>query len=338
MSLINSIKACEKSVNPSIQISLTINYNESKIPLSLEGGILSSDNMLLANFCSTSSMPQQTQDINLFANNSYQERYNQSYNSDVIMNLTKEALDYIEKIREKNTNKDVILRINFKIKYLISNVLVSHLFLSSDKQYQGLAAIKQCPVVYDNGGNTSYANVGDMNILSGNNGKSFLKLKTDNFNEDFKISASDWINNYTPKLGLGKYIILEIPEPDIWEEEKFKELISIKNKVKSHLDQGNWNDAISNSRMIFELLGKEEGLKEFLKNSFTDQCFPDEAINDFFAGISGLFDFTSKFAHVTDRSKSFQPCPIAYKEDAYIAYSIISNLLNMISKKIQIQG
>ncbi len=331
MPLINSIKAYEKSVNPSIQISLTIYYSESKIPLSLEGEILSSDNTLLANFCSTSSMPQQTQDINLFANNSHQERYNQSYNSDVIVNLTKEALDYIEKIREKNPNKDVILRINFKIKYLISNVLVSHLFLSSDKQ--GSAAIKQCPVVYDNAGNTTYANVGDMNILSGNNGESFLKLKTDPLNDVFTISASDWINNYAPKLGLGKYIILEIPEPDIWEEEKFKELISIKNKVKSHLDQGNWNDAISNSRMIFELLGKEEGLKEFLKNSFADQCFPDEAINDFFAGISGLFDFTSKFVRVTDRSRSFQQCPIAYKEDAYMAYSITSNLLNMISKK-----
>ena len=304
MSLIHLIKACEKSVNPSLQISITIYYSseysiESKIPLSLEGEVLSSDNTHLANFCSTSSMLDQTQYINLSGINSYQNSSNTSYNSDVIVNLSKEALVHIGEMREKNINKDVELKINLKIKYLISNVSI----------------------------------VGDMNILSCNNGKSFLKLKTDNFYESYTIRASNWINNYAPKLGLGKYIILEIPEPDILEEEKFKELISIKDKVKSHLDQGNWNDAIINSRMVFELLSKDGDLKESLKNSFANQCFSDEAINNFFDGIGGLFSFTSKFAHILGRKKEFKQCPTAYKEDAYLAYTIISNLLNMISKK-----
>ncbi len=332
MSLIHLIKAYEKSVNPSLQISITIYYSESKIPLSLEGEVLSSDNTHLANFCSTSSMPQQTQDINLF-DNSYRNSSNQPYNSDVIVNLSKEALGHIGKMREKNINKDVELRINLKIKYLISNVLISHLFLSS--QYDpNINSIKQCPVIYDNTRGDTYAPVGDMNILSGNNGKSFLKLKTDNFNESYIITASDWINNYAPKLGLGKYIILEIPEPDILEEEKFQELISIKDKVKLHLDQGNWNDAISNSRMVYELLSKEKDLMESLKNSFANQCFSDEAIENFFNGIYGLFNFTSKFDHILNQNKEFQQCPIANKEDAYMSYSIISNLINMISKKI----
>jgi hypothetical protein len=310
MSLIHLIKAYEKSVNPSFQISITIYYSESKIPLSLEGEVLSSDNTHLANFCSTSSMPQQTQDINLF-DNSYRNSSNQSYNSEVIVNLSKEALDHIGKMREENENKDVELRINFKIKFLISNVLISHRFLRGD----------------------NHVPAEDMNILSCNNGKSFLKLKTDNFCDSYKITASDWINNYAPKLGLGKYIILEIPEPDILEEEKFKELISTKDIVKHHLDQGNWNDAIINSRRVFELLDKDEDLIKSLKNSFKNQCFSDGAIYSFFSGIKELFNFTSKFIHSSDLDKGFQRCPTAYKEDAYMVYAIISNLLNMISKK-----
>ncbi len=333
MSFIHSIKAYEKSVNPSLQISLIINYNETKIPLSLEGELLSLDNKLLSNFYTTASMPAQTQDINLSANN-VQQNNNQSYNSDVIVHLSRESLDYIEKMREQNANKDVKLRINFKIKYLISNVLISHLNLIIDKPQKESGGIKQYLVVYDYGGNSPfYLNVGDMNILSGDSGKSFLKLKTDNFYEGCTITASDWINNYAPKLGLGRYIILEIPEPNIIEEEKFKELLDIKDKVKSHLDQGNWNDTISNSRRIFELLGKEEGLKKILGDSFVNQCFSDEAIDDFFRGINGLFNFASKFDHSTDRRGNFQKCPIANKEDAYMAYSIISNLLNVVSKK-----
>ncbi len=304
MSLIKEIKAYEKSVNPSLQISITIYYSseysiESKIPLSLEGEVLSSDNTHLANFCSTSSMLDQTQYINLSGISPYQNSSNPSYNSDVIVNLSKEALVHIGEMREKNINKDVELKINLKIKYLISNVSI----------------------------------VGDMNILSCNKGRSFLKLKTDNFYESCTIRASNWINDYAPKLGLGKYIILEIPEPDILEEEKFKELISIKDKVKSHLDQGNWNDAIINSRMVFELLSKDGDLKELLKNSFANQCFSDDAIKNFFSGINEFFNFTSKFVHSLDQNNKFQQCPTAYKEDAYMVYTIISNLLNMISKK-----
>lgn len=54
-----------------------------------------------------------------------------------------------------------------------------------------------------------------------------------------------------------------------------------------------------------------------------------------FKAIKSLFDFTSKYAHVTDRTGNIKPYPNAKKEDAYFVYTLSIGLLNMINSKIQ---
>ncbi len=160
-----------------------------------------------------------------------------------------------------------------------------------------------------------------------------------------RIEQSDWINNFSPTLGIGNFLLLElnIGELNVTEFWKgmFEQLTTCVLDMEKSIQLGEWKKAIEYSRQIFDGLNlnrKKQGtvsFKDELTKILEIEQHNAEGINDLLNAIKSLFDFTSKYAHPTDRNGDIKPYPNAKKEDAYFVYTLSIGLLNLIGTKIQ---
>ncbi len=161
---------------------------------------------------------------------------------------------------------------------------------------------------------------------------------------EFKIEQNDWINNFSPKLGLGKFIILElnIPNnnvPEYWKqlyESLFYKTVEMENCIKI----GDWQKTMFLSRQFFEDIkfGDNKPGHRTFKDEFTilmsDENHTEEGIQNLYDSIYKLFGFASKYVHTKDREGNIMNLPNSCKEDAYLVYCISMGLLNLIGSKL----
>jgi hypothetical protein len=172
-----------------------------------------------------------------------------------------------------------------------------------------------------------------------------LTIEIDSYSADYRISQSDWIKDYAPKLGIGNFLLLELqipeqkPVSEIWKERyerAMEKLVSMRN----HLGLGNWSEVITYGRKFYEIFkvgeqGTEnEILRDDFKNTLTNMQYDDDAIKEFHNIIKNFFHFLSKYNHETNTARNLKPTPTAKKEDAYYAYASAVGLLNFIAHKI----
>lgn len=156
------------------------------------------------------------------------------------------------------------------------------------------------------------------------------------------IEQSDWVNNYSPKLGIGNFLLLELNLADYNNISDFwKELIEpLKNSVlemEKWIRMGEWKKTIESARPFFEGLNfkKDTSFKEALIKILKKEQHNEEGIKDLQNAIQSLFNYTSKYVHFMDREGTIKPYPNAKKEDAYLVYTFSIGLLNLIGSKIQ---
>jgi hypothetical protein len=162
--------------------------------------------------------------------------------------------------------------------------------------------------------------------------KGFLFQKTVEFEEPIRIAATDWIHDYAPKLGLGRFAVLEIPEfPAAAGElnDRIRIAVEAADKAADSLRKGEWNDACEDLRGVWESLRNYDVVKTILlKDGYSD------AAGDLLNGaLNNLFDLASKFAHKLDKNKRVLPELRAQREDAYAAYLVARSTLNLIARK-----
>ena len=97
--------------------------------------------------------------------------------------LNREVIRYINDTRKKARNGDVNLSVDIKLHYLETRTFITNF------KSQTSAHIK---------------------VLSTHNGNPYLEIGNASASFPTLIKASDWINDYAPKLGLGEYEVIEI--------------------------------------------------------------------------------------------------------------------------------
>lgn len=322
------IQPVTDSINPEFTLAINCFLEKTReIPLEISGHISSEDNKKLANLHQIFQL--ENQPIVLSAREDRYDREFQTYFK-LTAPLSHRTLDHIETLRTYNSKGDVILNIEIFVKLLESKIILSNMILSKNEDPNGSYSVL---FKYDPEFSSSQ---GNMWILSGDNGPSFIKTVNKKLSNQVIIPSSDWVHDYCPVFQIGKFAVFEYLMPEYTEgtgsiEERLNESINAIKKMEEDLIKGEWNGVIENSRGVGELLRNQDEIKDlFMRNGINEQAFMD--LNE---SLKQLFNYSSKFHHREDRGKTIMSEIKASKEDAYLIYSLSINIVNLISKKYQ---
>ncbi len=189
------------------------------------------------------------------------------YKTTLVALLDKRALDHIEKRRVANKKGDVILTLDVIVKVITNRAVISHIYEIKPEDINlpsievlgtrnwGLLVYTSTPDYYP------YRT--DQWILSGDNSPIFLTISEQVLIKNVKISSSDWIHDYAPKLGLGEYFVVEIPKG----KKQIEEAWNYAKKAEECFRRWDIRGVFANCREVGYLLDRIVKEK-FGKNSF----------------------------------------------------------------------
>lgn len=172
------------------------------------------------------------------------------------------------------------------------------------------------------------------------------KIKVEELLASIQIQQNDWLQNFSPSLGIGEFYLVELIKPDsqgvnkIWSD-LHETLIKNLNQMEEELKKGDWQRTMEISRRFFENIkigDKKKGHEKYkieIEKRMKELQFDEVGINNLFDGIWQFFEFSSKFIHEKSTDGNIKPIPNAKKEDAYFVYSLSVNLVNLIYAKIK---
>ncbi|MCW3132422.1 MAG: hypothetical protein N2V73_06880 [Candidatus Methanospirare jalkutatii] len=290
----------DKSVLPSIVFEIEIKHKKyQEAIIGVYGWLETDDGKIIA---SINEIPKESKAGELGARGSYLDKdfKEEIYKTKVIAQLTKQALDYIEKRRGADRKKNVNFILNLIVKYIHSRAVISPSYLINPEEI-GLNKIQVSTsrgeekgeiIVYvsDDKFRTSYTN---RWIISGDGGPVFLEVREQLLKKDVTISSVDWIYDYVPKFGMGEYFIIEIPKG----EKIIKEAWDYVEKAEECFRTWDTKGVFANCREVGELLDKTISNK--FKNSPTIKKWK-RAI--------GKFEYSASLdLHVEEISKKEKP-------------------------------
>jgi hypothetical protein len=223
----------------------------------------------------------------------------------LVITLTKTMLQKIEEGRRENTKADLILDINIRVKYLVSE------FTSS---------------------NPDVKNAGHLVHLKNN---TLFKFYDKDYPYVCKISKMDWLHDYSSIFNKSEYMVIDLPIS------KFSRSRNVSSKrinstfmsiqeMKDSLDNGDWSGVIKASRPIWELLQHEDEIISVLKKDGMNQ----QTVESFQKLMKTLFDFASKYVHRQEKgSKNVMDDNFAKREDAELIYLISASVINILVQK-----
>ena len=248
------------------------------------------------------------------------------------------GLAHIETLRQKDRKKDVILVFDFVTRLFhpqftraqvatvaLDQNIQQRVFGSHDPSRRGILVTTS-----GNGGEPSL--LSGMGSVPGSIGKySWYPQK----GIEHTIRSSDWVSDFAPVFGLGRSLVIEVPEvePPLTDGDlgrRLKEAAEALPKMREDITKGEWTTCAEDARPIIELLNK----KDLVLNLLTSDGLPRDAAESLVTGVSGIFDYASKFHHRVERDGSTVTPPVkAEKEDAYLAYMNAVTLVNLVSQK-----
>jgi len=335
---IKSISINELSINHQLLIEIEFSYEyKFEYPLVINGFLLTAtDNKQISTLYEYKQYERDiavnTMDRTTRANNSKEYSYT-TYTTKLYAELNHKTIEHIEKVREKHQHKDIEFRVELQIKKISS----TYNFNEQQNQIKQNNEIrsKQNQIM---GSNLPYEQV--FNVP-------FLDITILNEQANFKIAQSDWINKFVEKIGIGKFILLELNSPQVkeFEDEKWKDLyirlIERVNQIEEFIQKGEWYAALTPIRQFYENLKFNNSksihreFKEELKELFKTDNHSDESFNLFYDGIEKFFNFSSKYIHDKNNTDGqLNPVPVANKEDVYLCYSLAISILNLIGRKL----
>jgi hypothetical protein len=179
-----------------------------------------------------------------------------------------------------------------------------------------------------------------VNVIEG----TLIRVQIKRDQQRFEIKQSDWVIKYSPNIGIGNFLLLELQIPDDKKVSKFwKDLYAALchnlKDIEKCLRSGDWEKAMFFARKFYENVKIGDGkpghkqFKEEFDKLLTKDQHSEEGIQNLHDGIWKLFEFFSKYVHGKDTKGYPRPLPVSTKEDAYFAYSLALGLLNLIGKK-----
>jgi len=262
---------CEKSILPSIIFETEITHTKYEEGIiEVNGWLETDDGKIVANINEYFSEKSKASELGAKGSSFDRHFKEEIYKTKVIAQLSKQALDHIEKRRMVDKKGDVKLTLCLSVKYLGSKAVLSESYLIDPKEI-GLPEIqvatsrrkesgKIVVYAYDPEFSTSYTN---QWIISGNSSPIFLAVKEQMLKKDIRIPSMDWIHDYAPKLGIGEYFVVEIPKG----KEIIKEAWSYVEKAEECFRKWDTKGVYANCREVGKLLDKV--IKDRFKDSPT---------------------------------------------------------------------
>ena len=165
-------------------------------------------------------------------------------------------------------------------------------------------------------------------------------LKAGTHSQDLvvRVPGTDWVHDFAPTLGLGRFVVFEIPRTETFTSRgdiKDEVNAALESAAKAHesLVAGEWDEVMEDLRGVWELTrSKADDIKALLiRDGYTE-----EAAVSFADAIGRHFVLASKFHHRLDKQrKKIMPEIKAAKEDAYLVYAVAMSVLNLIARKVQ---
>ena len=324
------------TVEPTIGFRLTVALDPFEGLLGVEGELTSADGNTHISVLRESPKPTgQAQDISASKHwDSGSQRNEKQLDISLVAPLSHRAVGYLESEREKNPRKDVLLSLRLNLKVLRSRTTVLPTNLGRHGSQSGVDALT---VPKDTRGWST----GKVNqwVLSGEGSEVFLHLYTQGIGggqTDVRIPAEDWRHDFAPALGIGRFVVAELPVPEAAAltgevAERINTAIESLGKMREELQQGEWDEVVKAARPVAELL-RNKIVWDWLQKKLG---YPEDAIPEFQKAVSGTFDFAAKALHPTDRSGALRQPVAAAKEDAYLVYSLSVGLVNLLAQKMK---
>lgn len=239
--------------------------------------------------------------------------------------LGRPELEHLARLRSKDPKGDVHFTVKVEVRYLESGAAIVH--LDRGLPQQGFVAPMPPAHIVAEQTATSHRVLAD-------NGSGFVSVKTYRTSLQPRIASSDWTHEFAPKFGLGKFAVFELPQPEILGtgsvQERVRLAIDAARSAEDELRAGRWPAACEALRKVWEVIRKDSDLEKLLVKS----GYSTAAAQSFDEAVGKLFDFSSKFMHLTDKSGNPVPPQVkAEKEDAYLLFATAMSLLNLIAQK-----
>jgi len=203
--------------------------------------------------------------------------------------LSERALDHIENHREKDRRGDVTFTLHVRVSTL---VVTAEPWLA-----QTVVMDKGIPVFAESKNATGKA------LLREDPSKGFLFERTVSVDKQSTIPGTTWVHDFAPRLGLGRFAVVEIPvitSPAALGK-RIDKAVKAADEAEKHLHAGEWDDVCKDLRGVWEAFKNYDFIKRVtIKDGYSD-------------------------LH-------------AQKEDAYLLYTLARAALNLIARKAKRLG
>ncbi len=303
------IEVDRDSVNPALLIRVDLEFGfEFEAPISIKGRLSSSDGKVLSYFDEYKTNSSQNFDLYSLNETDLNKRYNENSTTFYSANLTAVLSSKAIELIENQREKNID-----KSVVLLLDLVIKYLDSTIKSRVDESGAI--------------------------------VSLKIEREYEQQVIKQSDWIKNYAPYLGIGDFLLLELPIPsnkkvsDFWKQ-LYERLVLNLNEMEESIRFGDWYKTMFFARKFFENIkfGDDKPAHKKFKAEFDELMKKDqhskEGVKNLYDAIWKFFEFVSKYVHDKDKVGNIHPTPVTSKEDAYFAYALALGLLNMIGKKM----
>lgn len=253
---------------------------------------------------------------------------------ELLTSLSRRAIDHIETIRGKDTKGDVHLGLRVSLTVLRSRAYIrptGSLRLQNDPTQEMTTTMKE-PDRWSSNSCVDW-------VLSGDTSPAFLNVNSSTNHLSLRIPSTDWIHDFAPALGIGQFIVAELPVLDASNSsgplaERVNRAGEAVKEMQAKLRDGEWDEVVEKARPVLELV-RHGDFRQFLSEKVG---YPQDALVEFWKGLDGLVQFSSKFLHPLTKAGDLRQPLTATKEDAYLIYSLSVGLANLIARKLAKAG
>lgn len=334
----NSLRVYQESLAPAIFFKLRSTVQENSLPINI-GGVVYCDGRLIAALVDLPSDQHTVSQESVVKHLTASRGANKTNEHSMIFLLDKKSLDYIEDKRDKNQG-DINLKLSIILKILTPQVKIGDF-----RTHRLDLGTQTKEILVEDIGINSITGNPNTNILLGvNENKSATDkiLRYDIIRSDIEveISSSKWVNDFKTQLGLGSYLIVEIPQfildmnkiPNsslTQVEDRLKEnLIAASEmipKIEKEIKNSEWEHVVEKSRIVIEQIKKDvtQQIKDII---IARTGIEEKNVRQFTMALDNLQGYFNALHHP---NKGFT----GSKEDAYMCYMLVTSLINLLARK-----
>lgn len=247
--------------------------------------------------------------------------------------LSQREIDAIQREREPSPQADIDLTLSIQVEALDSGLTAFPIdFVDKPSGIGG--AVDHLVAFHPP---QKPGNFGD--VLLGRGSEDMLRFVTHALPEvGIRIAASHWVRDYAKAFGIGRFMTVDIPQPDEVGDVtgelavRVREATDALAKMQEDLRKGEWTQCAEDCRPVLELINRPDLLRPLLKTSGLPEA-NESALLD---GLKGVFDYSHSFHHRVERGgKVTEGAVNANPEDAYLAFTTSAALLNLVSRKLR---